>query len=170
MSRVRTKVWFFLVLLLLSWQLLLWGRSYFRQHSVGLVWDEFGSLAVGSRRGGGYVWLSWPWRGGLAKVSVTSHDLGASNLMDMQARGALGFTHGSGFQRGYGPTDGTYRFVTVPHWLLTLGLGLVLYRIARGAWRRRPAGLCPTCGYDLRESPERCPECGRAVTPPARGG
>ena len=51
-------------------------------------------------------------------------------------------------------------------WLL-LGF-LLLARaegIARFAYRGRRAGACEQCGYDLRGSRGRCPECG--VEPPA---
>ena len=51
-------------------------------------------------------------------------------------------------------------------WLL-LGF-LLLSRadgIVRFAYRGRRAGACENCGYDLRGSPGRCPECG--AEPPA---
>jgi hypothetical protein len=38
--------------------------------------------------------------------------------------------------------------------LLPAGLGFALFR------GRRRTGLCRSCGYDLRATPERCPECG----------
>ena len=42
---------------------------------------------------------------------------------------------------------------------LPTGLLVPLRKGAR-RWRRKRGGLCLGCGYDLRASAERCPECG----------
>jgi hypothetical protein len=41
--------------------------------------------------------------------------------------------------------------------LLSYGL------LSRFAPKPKVKGLCPACGYDLRATPERCPECGTVV-------
>jgi predicted amidophosphoribosyltransferase len=56
-------------------------------------------------------------------------------------------------------------FVILLFALLPLVAGVRLARRRRRA-RRLAAGCCIACGYDLRASPERCPECGRAADAP----
>ena len=72
----------------------------------------------------------------------------------------------------YAPT----RTAAVPLWLIAALLGLGLARRARRSWRativlrRRLNGLCGECGYDVRETKERCPECGSQVVPTRLAG
>lgn len=61
--------------------------------------------------------------------------------------------------------------VAVPFWQPAALLGIVpacwLARVTRQRRQRRRArmGLCLRCGYDLRASQGRCPECGQIVQP-----
>jgi hypothetical protein len=58
----------------------------------------------------------------------------------------------------------------IPNWRLALmliaflicWLGDFLIHLPQNLRRRkwRQSGSCPTCGYDLRATPDRCPECG----------
>ena len=62
-----------------------------------------------------------------------------------------------------------WRVFVLPYWLPIIGcLGGPAMALTLGTVRRRRAARnhCTGCGYDLRATTERCPECGRAVTPP----
>ena len=80
----------------------------------------------------------------------------------------LGFGHES--HRG---PDFQWRAVIFPMWLPTALFGaLPLARAAlfvRGR-RRMREGHCCKCGYDLRATPDRCPECGHAPVGALRAG
>jgi hypothetical protein len=54
--------------------------------------------------------------------------------------------------------------IEVPDWLLILVLAVFPAIRMHRRWRRGPSPThsCPVCGYDLRASPQRCPECGTA--------
>ena len=69
------------------------------------------------------------------------------------------------------PTWAPRSAITIPYWLPALFFAAApafhLLRRARGWLRTRSwlhhTGLCRHCGYDLRASQERCPECGHAI-------
>jgi hypothetical protein len=58
--------------------------------------------------------------------------------------------------------------LVLPYWLLFIATAMLPgTRFSRWSRSRqkRPRGVCTECGYDLRATPERCPECGTAPPP-----
>src|SRR5690606_9385769 len=81
--------------------------------------------------------------------------------------GQIGFDLASfGFAEGY--MNGG-----IPQWdaFMTLGFPVELLCLVLAVWivvrdlrkRRRATGICAGCGYDLRATPDHCPECGESA-------
>ena len=90
-----------------------------------------------------------------ARARATRRELEPPDGQGVRAAGLAAWHHGS--------PEATTTIVVVPHWVLALAaLPLPLYASLTAFRRRRRAtrGLCARCGYDLRATPDRCPECG----------
>jgi hypothetical protein len=105
----------------------------------------------------------WP-AGQFEPFEVDSDPVLVSSLPPPSEWHFLGFgldrrTQAVGVGAWSGPSSGTS--VVLPHWfvLLTLAVPPLLLTVNLLRRPRRP-GLCRHCGYDLRATPERCPECG----------
>lgn len=81
-----------------------------------------------------------------------------SNGTNVSLRSIFGFTFSAG--------KGGPRGIAVPHWFLALLLAIIpalYFGAAIRSRRRHRGGHCPQCGYDLRATPDRCPECGPEI-------
>lgn len=155
-----------------------WVRSRVVR-DYGWAWLPWPADAAGQRwlktdvdTGGGQLELAWkPWTITDRKLLIQHDELGASDTYhrtfpDVPKRYAYSDPPAPWNEIGFASFSGrTHSSVTVPYWFLAL-LTAVLptARLVGRARRRRlvRAGRCPTCGYDLRGSPRRCPECGAA--------
>lgn len=77
---------------------------------------------------------------------------------------------GNGFSFPEGILVGEF-VVGFRYWLIGLmtSIAPAIWLISRANRRRNRHGFCPVCCYDLRATPDRCPECGTIckVAPPA---
>ena len=152
-----------------------WVRSYFvidgvahaRESRVSGVYSTHGRVLFDTM--GDSNVPRWPGFGGWERIrEPVRSDEPSVDITQINGRGLLGLRHARlTFSMGGGVVR-EMAALTVPYWLIvTLFLLLPLAwlgGVARRRYRRRHQ-LCAACGYDLRSSPERCPECGAVNVP-----
>jgi hypothetical protein len=155
---------------------LLWVRSYWR-------FDHVRYIHVGRQDRGraDTVGFAAATLSGVCCVTVWSEQVPASGSWERlrwytaevsplaQVRGAWSRTRwGFGYQAEAAARPRSDRSTSVffPMWVPALLLSALPaarlgHRLRR---RRRPTSACTCCGYDLRATPDRCPECGAAAS------
>jgi hypothetical protein len=146
------------------------GNEFYLDHPEGIVqgWDRSSAQAYKLEHPGGM-------RGDYVSFSLNDQRLLLPNSSSQMNRDGflLGIPRYYGFGYKYDFSSTMSRtdighYVIAPAWVLLILL-LPLPAVSGYRWyrrsRRSAVGHCPTCGYDLRASPNRCPECGTAVPP-----
>jgi len=109
-------------------------------------------------------------RYGVVSSDWDNADTESSFELDLRVSNYGKYWHGFAVARGYNFSEGlglpSYTEALCPTWAVIAALLLPMGLWAGIGWRQRrriKAGCCVNCGYDLRATPEKCPECGRAV-------
>jgi hypothetical protein len=164
-----------LSLLLSMAVVVLWARSY-KVSNLLICRTNAGSYSLIAERGEVCVrWLATTQHTPLERAQWSGYqqpaDPGARYVPPQSTERRLG---GFWIERGTMPIHETgrpaiaYVAVVVPFWPLVLFLAVASALVARN-WLRRHnhRGRCAVCNYDLRATPNRCPECGTETTPTA---
>jgi len=163
-----------LSLLLCAAAVALWIRGYRRMDIVHLRTDARwyyveslqGSLAVGTWRTANHDPRTFLLARPVSYESVPRET--SAWLLPNYEKTAVTRLHALGFQYMLATDVGPHHMVVVPAWsvaLLAAGLPAAAALRRRRNRRRARAGCCARCGYDLRATPERCPECGWEAVP-----
>ena len=160
-------------LLLCAAACVMWVRSY-GVGEGGKWWSARGGAGVSYheiRSGNGRLLYKYAWEqgapgppAGTPRFRRTRWEPSppADDVPDPEALAWAGFH----WQQGDAVYGGPFTLVGVPYWFLMAAAGALpmTWLVVRARARHRlNAGHCTTCGYDLRASPARCPECGGAA-------
>lgn len=121
--------------------------------------------------GGKYLAIVWVRENGVSLPPIKKYEFGVGTEATVPERAALwppvnwsiGSTH-------FDPALATQHNLGIQWWVLVVCFAI--YPVGRGSMfcvrglRRRnrwTKGLCTRCGYDIRASSARCPECGEAI-------
>jgi hypothetical protein len=139
---------------------------YFLHYSVngsGFLYDMMHTLGRGNPNG----FSNWPTTS--EEMNRLINQLNGTIWETRTALGwdasPMGYRYRPMYYQNTSAWDGWF---DIPYWLpATLflfvpGFRLIIYIRTR---RQIPPGFCKNCGYDLRATPNQCPECGMLVPP-----
>ena len=133
-----------------------------------------------------WIWYGWEHWGGRQAVVIGGEQMFVVQTLGVN-RGCVEYEHFAMPHSEIGPTLGFHSWFTgynlrwtpewwrsprrlqifLPLWIPAILFALVLY-LTRPIYhhrrrKRKKLGLCLKCGYDLRASKDRCPECGATI-------
>src|SRR5688572_6333463 len=181
MRRRRFSSILHLSLIVLAAVCVLWMRSYWRGDCVNL-WNRSHSVSLESRAGylsamvsnlhgdaaGAVYWnsvvgrLSDERRG--RRALATANFMGVSFCKDIRPGSAVGLVD-QVVNAGMRIPQGMVKryLLWIPYWavaMLAAAPGVLALWRRKRLHRRQATGLCIQCGYNLRGSALKCPECG----------